>query len=74
MRLLSVGSLKEQLTPATKMAMAEGAELVHAESVAQARQVLNDGTGFNLAMINVMLPVGEVGNAHGGLPIRRLRT
>lgn len=60
MRLLIIGSLNGQLTLATKMAMAEGAKVVHADSVAQALQVLNGGTSFDLVMVDVMLQVADL--------------
>lgn len=60
MRLLIIGSLNGQLTLATKMAMAEGAKVVHADSVSQALQVLNGGTSFDLVMVDVMLQVADL--------------
>lgn len=60
MRLLIIGSLNGQLTMATKMAMAEGAKVVHADSVSQALQVLNGGTSFDLVMVDVMLQVADL--------------
>ncbi len=62
MRILIIGSLNGQLTLATKMAMAEGARVVHAESVLQALQVLNGGTSFDLVMVDVMLNVADLVN------------
>lgn len=62
MRILIIGSLNGQLTMATKMAMAEGARVVHADSVAQALQVLNGGTSFDLVMVDVMLNVADLVN------------
>ncbi|MEH6727113.1 MAG: sigma-54 dependent transcriptional regulator [Hyphomicrobiales bacterium] len=60
MRLLIIGSLNGQLTLATKMAMAEGAKVVHADTVAQALQVLNGGTSFDLVMVDVTLEVADL--------------
>lgn len=60
MRLLIIGSLNGQLTLATKVAMAEGAKVVHADSVSQALQVLNGGTSFDLVMVDVMLQVADL--------------
>lgn len=60
MRILIVGTLNGQLTLATKMAMAEGAKVVHATSVAQALQALNAGTSFELVMADVTLNIREL--------------
>lgn len=60
MRILIVGTLNGQLTLATKMAMAEGAKVVHATSVEQALQALNAGTSFDLVMADVMLNIQEL--------------
>lgn len=60
MRILIVGTLNGQLTLATKMAMAEGAKVVHAISVGQALQALNAGTSFDLVMADVMLDIKEL--------------
>jgi len=62
MRLLIIGSLNGQLTLATKMAMAEGAKVVHADTVVQALQVLNAGTSFDLVMVDVTLQVADLVN------------
>ena len=43
MRLLIVGSLKGQLTTATKIAMDNGASVTHAEDHEQAMRVLRGG-------------------------------
>ena len=40
MRLLIVGTLKGQLTTATKIAMDNGASVTHAEAIEQARALL----------------------------------
>ena len=45
MRLLIVGTLKGQLTTATKIAMDKGAAVTHAESISQAMAVLRGGRG-----------------------------
>ena len=42
MRLLIVGTLKGQLTTATKIAMDRGAAVTHAESIDQALAVLRE--------------------------------
>ena len=43
MRLLIVGTLKGQLTTATKIAMENGASVTHAEATEQAMAVLRSG-------------------------------
>lgn len=60
MRILIVGTLNGQLTLATKMAMAEGAKVVHAISVGQALQALNAGTSFDLVIADVTLDIKEL--------------
>ena len=50
MRLLIVGTLKGQLTTATKIAMDNGASVTHAESIDQALNVLRSGRGADLLM------------------------
>ena len=59
MRLLIVGTLKGQLTTATKIAMDNGASVTHAEDNEQAMRVLRGGKGADL------LVMGAYG--HGGL-------
>jgi DNA-binding NtrC family response regulator len=58
MRLLIVGSLNGQLTSATKIAMAEGATVTHAENLEQALNVLRV-RGADLLMVDVAV------NIHG---------
>ena len=48
MRLLIVGTLKGQLSTATKIAMDRGAAVTHAESIEQALAVLRSGKGADL--------------------------
>ena len=50
MRLLIVGTLKGQLTTATKIAMDRGASVTHAESIEQALAVLREAiaSGYHL--------------------------
>src|SRR5688500_4331128 len=57
MRLLIVGSLKGQLTLATKLAMDKGATVTHAESVDQALKVLRSGRGADLLMVDVAIDI-----------------
>jgi DNA-binding NtrC family response regulator len=60
MRLLIVGTLKGQLTTATKIAMDKGAAVTHAESSDQAMAVLRSGRGADLLMIDVALDIRDL--------------
>jgi DNA-binding NtrC family response regulator len=60
MRLLIVGTLKGQLTTATKLAMDKGATVTHAQDVAQALAVLRSGRGADLIMIDVALDIRDL--------------
>src|ERR1700745_3121133 len=55
MRLLIVGTLKGQLTAATKIAMENGATVTHAEDNEQAMRVLRGGKGADLLLFDVGL-------------------
>src|SRR6201989_1835805 len=55
MRLLIVGTLKGQLTAATKIAMANGATVTHAEDLELAMRVLRGGKGADLLLVDVAL-------------------
>src|SRR3989454_5010287 len=57
MRLLIVGTLKGQLTTATKIAMDNGASVVHAEDHEQAMRVLRGGKGADLLLVDVALDI-----------------
>ena len=57
MRLLIVGTLKGQLTAATKIAMDRGAAVTHAESIDQALAVLRSGKGADLLMVEVAVDI-----------------
>src|SRR6187397_1041830 len=57
MRLLIVGTLKGQLTTATKIAMDRGASVTHAESIDQALAVLRSGKGADLLMVEVAVDI-----------------
>ena len=52
MRLLIVGTLKGQLTTATKIAMDNGASVTHADSNEQAMAVLRGGKGADLLLVD----------------------
>ena len=57
MRLLIVGTLKGQLTTATKIAMDTGAAVTHAENLDQALRVLRSGRGADLLMVDVAIDI-----------------
>src|SRR5437660_12189792 len=60
MRLLIVGSLKGQLTAATKIAMDNGASVTHAEGNKQAMAVLRGGKGADLLLVDVGLDIRDL--------------
>ncbi len=60
MRLLIVGSLKGQLTLATKYAMDKGAAVTHADGAEQALAVLRSGRGADLLMVDVALDIADL--------------
>ena len=59
MRLLIVGTLKGQLTTATKIAMENGASVTHAEDHEQAMRVLRGGKGADLLLVDVAVAVAR---------------
>src|SRR5262244_3379564 len=60
MRLLIVGTLKGQLTTATKIAMDKGASVTHAETNDRAMAVLRSGKGADLLMVDVSLDIRDL--------------
>ncbi len=60
MRLLIVGTLKGQLTTATKIAMDNGASVTHAETIEQAMAVLRGGKGADLLLVDVALDIRDL--------------
>jgi two-component system, response regulator FlrC len=60
MRLLIVGTLKGQLTTATKLAMDKGASVTHAQTIDQALAVLRSGRGADLLMVDVALDIRDL--------------
>jgi two-component system response regulator FlrC len=60
MRLLIVGTLKGQLTLATKYAMDKGASVTHAENADQALAVLRSGRGADLLMVDVAVDIASL--------------
>ena len=60
MRLLIVGTLKGQLTLATKYAMDKGASVTHADTADQALNVLRSGRGADLLMVDVAIDIASL--------------
>ena len=60
MRLLIVGTLKGQLTLATKLAIDKGAAVTHAEDIEQALRVLRSGRGADLLMVDVGIDIRDL--------------
>jgi two-component system response regulator FlrC len=60
MRLLIIGTLKGQLTLATKFAMAKGAAVTHAEHIEQAMGVLRSGRGADLLLVEVTIDIRDL--------------
>jgi DNA-binding NtrC family response regulator len=60
MRLLIVGTLRGQLTTATKIAMDKGASVIHAEDSEQAMRVLRSGRGADLLMVDVAIDIRDL--------------
>src|SRR5262245_10502482 len=60
MRLLIVGTLKGQLTTATKIAMDRGATVTHADTIDQVLAVLRSGRGADLLMVDVALDIADL--------------
>ena len=60
MRLLIVGTLKGQLTTATKIAMDKGASVTHAQIGRAGARVLRSGRGADLLMVDVALDIRDL--------------
>src|SRR3954451_25142139 len=60
MRLLIVGTLKGQLTTATKIAMENGATVTHGTDHEQAMRVLRGGKGADLLLVDVALDIRDL--------------
>src|SRR5580658_6010620 len=60
MRLLIVGTLRGQLTTATKIAMDKGASVTHAERIETAMAVLRSGKGADLLMVDVAIDIRDL--------------
>src|ERR1700733_9238182 len=53
MRVLIIGNLGGQLSSATKIAFDRGAKVLHATTIAEALELLRNGRGADLVMIDV---------------------
>src|SRR4051794_35519620 len=60
MRLLIVGTLRGQLTLATKIAMDRGATVTHADDADMALRVLRSGRGADLLMVDVACDIRDL--------------
>jgi len=60
MRLLIVGTLRGQLTLATKLAMDKGATVTHAEGAEMALRVLRSGRSADLLMVEVAVDIRDL--------------
>ena len=60
MRLLIVGTLRGQLTTATKIAMDKGASVTHAGRIDTAMAVLRSGKGADLLMVDVAIDIRDL--------------
>jgi two-component system, response regulator FlrC len=58
MRLLIIGTLDGQIGAASKIALARGAKVAHADDIPGALNALRSGQGADLVMIDVMLDIG----------------
>src|ERR1700719_1668605 len=60
MRLLIVGTLRGQLTTATKIAMDKGASVTHADRIDTAMAVLRSGKGADLMLVDVAIDIRDL--------------
>src|ERR671928_1022934 len=60
MRLLIVGTLRGQLTLATKLAMDKGATVTHADGADMALRVLRSGRGADLLMVEIAIDIRDL--------------
>ncbi|MCW9040538.1 MAG: sigma 54-interacting transcriptional regulator, partial [Rhodospirillales bacterium] len=63
MQLLIIGTLDGQVGAASKIAMAQGAKVVHAVTVEDGLQALRAGKGGDLVLVDVALNVGDLINS-----------
>jgi len=73
MRLMIIGSLREQLGTATKIAVSRGAKVVHVENIEQAMAALRAGQGADLLMadvaVDIALLISNLHQEHFHLPV-----
>src|SRR5436305_15351037 len=60
MRLLIVGTLRGQLTLATKLAMDKGATVTHADGAEMALRVLRSGRSADLLLVEVAVDIRDL--------------
>jgi len=60
MRLMIVGSLRGQLSEATRIAMDRGAKVLHAETIDDAMKALRTGRGADLLMVEANLNIADL--------------
>ncbi|MEM6666027.1 MAG: sigma-54 dependent transcriptional regulator [Pseudomonadota bacterium] len=60
MRLLIIGTLRGELTLATKIAMDRGATVLHAETIETALATLRSGQGADLLMVDVAIAIRDL--------------
>ncbi|ESR22688.1 sigma-54-dependent transcriptional regulator [Lutibaculum baratangense] len=60
MRLMIVGTLRGQLSAATRIAMDRGASVMHASGLDEAMKALRGGRGADLLMVDVALDIGDL--------------
>ena len=60
MRLMIIGSLRGQLSTATRIAMDRGAKVLHTETVDEAMKALRTGRGADLLMVEVAIDIADL--------------
>ncbi len=60
MRLMIIGSLRGQLSTATRIAMERGAKVLHAHTIDEAMKALRTGRGADLLMVEVSVDITDL--------------
>ncbi|MCT8971792.1 sigma-54 interaction domain-containing protein [Microbaculum marinisediminis] len=60
MRLMIIGSLRGQLSTATRIAMDRGAKVLHSETIDEAMKALRTGKGADLLMVEVSVDITDL--------------
>ncbi|TCT13408.1 two component Fis family sigma54 specific transcriptional regulator [Tepidamorphus gemmatus] len=60
MRLMIIGSLRGQLTTASRIAMDRGAKVLHANTIEEAMRALRAGRGADLLMVEVSMDIAQL--------------